>query len=81
MRIDAEVFRLPPEGEGAELADLRAARIPIVITGTLEDPKVRVDLGSMVRERARSEVREQVEERTEELRKRATDRLKDLLNR
>lgn len=80
-RLVAEVYRLPSEGAGAEMTDLKAAEIPITITGTLDDMSVRPDLASLVKERVRKEVTERVEEKKEELKKKLGDRLKDLLNR
>lgn len=80
-RLVAEVYRLPSEGAGAEMTDLKAAEIPITITGTLDDMSVRPDLASLVKERVRKEVTEKVEEKKEELKKKLGDRLRDLLNR
>jgi AsmA protein len=82
-RIDyqlvAELYKLPPEGAGSELADLKAAEIPLSITGTLEDMKVRPDIEALAKARVRQEVNEKVQQKTDELKKKLGDKLKDLL--
>lgn len=80
-RLVAEVYKLPAEGAGAEMAELKAAEIPISITGTLADMKVRPDVQSIVKERVRKEVTEKVQETKDELKKKLEDRLKGLFNR
>jgi AsmA protein len=74
-RVTAEVYEIPPEGAGAEMADLKALEIPMTITGTLAEPKVRPDLDALVKQR----VKEKVEEKKEEVKKRITDKLRDLI--
>ncbi len=51
---------------GKELADLRGVPIPLKISGSLNDPSYRVDLGKALEERAKKEVEKRV---TEELQK------------
>jgi len=80
-RLIAEVYRLPPEGAGAEMEDLRAAEIPITITGTLAEPKVRPDLASIVKARVKEKVDEEVEKKKEEVKKKLGEKLRDLLER
>jgi AsmA protein len=80
-RLVAVVYELPAEGAGSELTELKAAEIPITITGTFESPKVRPDLGALVKARVKKEVDTEIEERKEEVKKKITDRLRDLLDR
>jgi hypothetical protein len=75
----AEVYKLPPEGDSVDLSDLKAAEIPISIRGTLDDLKVRPDVGKLVGARVRQEVTERVQDKKEDLKKKLEDRLKDLL--
>jgi AsmA protein len=75
----AEIYKLPPEGAGAEMAELKAVAIPIDIKGTLDDMKVRPDLEGLLKARVRKEVDEKVQEKKEEIKKKLQDRLKGLL--
>jgi AsmA protein len=79
-RLVTEVYKLP-ENEASELADLKAAEIPVTITGTLADMKVRPDVEGYLKGRVRKEVNEKVEEKKEELRKKIDEKLKGLFNR
>jgi AsmA protein len=77
--VTAEVYRIPAEGAGAEMGDLKALEIPMTITGTLAEPKVRPDLDALVKQRVKEKVKEEVEEKKEEVKKRITDKLRDLI--
>jgi AsmA protein len=77
-RLVAQVYKLPPEGEGAELADLKAAEIPITITGPLADMKIRPDVAGLAKARVKQELEEKKEEVKEELKKKLGDKLKGL---
>jgi AsmA protein len=77
-RLVAQVYRLPPEGAGSELADLKAAEIPITITGPLADMKIRPDVAGLAKARIKKEVEEKKEEVKEELKKKLGDKLKGL---
>lgn len=78
-RLNAEVYKLPPDGAGAEMEDLKAVTIPINVTGTLDDMKVRPDLGGLLKARVHKEVNEKVQEKKDEIKKKLQDRLKGLL--
>ena len=69
-RIVTQVYGVPAGETGSDLRDLRAAEIPVTITGTLDDMKVRPDLGGMLKSRVKEEVK-----------KKLGDKLKDLLRR
>jgi AsmA protein len=77
-RLVAQVYKLPPEGAGSELADLKAAEIPITITGPLADMKIRPDVAGLAKARIKQEVEEKKEEVKEELKKKLGDKLKGL---
>ena len=79
-RLVAEVYKLPAAEEAA-LADLKAAEIPVTITGTLADMKVRPDVEGYLKARFKKKVDEKVEEKKEELKKKLDDKLKGLFNR
>jgi AsmA protein len=77
-RLVAQVYRLPAEGAGSELEDLKAAEIPITITGPLADMKIRPDVAGLAKARIKKEVEEKKEEVKEELKKKLGDKLKGL---
>ena len=76
-RLVTEVYKLP-EGD-ADMADLKAAEIPVIITGTLASLKVRPDVEGYLKSRFKKEVDKKVDEKKEELRKKLGDKLKGLL--
>lgn len=71
-RLHANLYRIPPEGAGAEMQDLKAAEIPIRLSGTLAQMKVRPDFESL----AKAQAKQKVEEKKQEL----TDKLRDKLD-
>jgi len=76
-RLTTEVYKLPANEE-AQLADLKAAEIPVTITGTLADMKVRPDVEGYLKARFKKKVDEKVDEKKEELKKKLNDKLKGL---
>jgi AsmA protein len=79
-RLVTEVYKLPA-GQESELGDLKAAEIPVTITGTLADMKVRPDVEGYLAARFKKKVDEKVDEKKEELKKKLNDKLKGLFNR
>jgi AsmA protein len=63
------------DAAGTGLADLRKAEIPVRVTGTLEDLKIRPDLEAV----AKAQMKGKVEEKKEELSKKLSDKLSDWL--
>jgi AsmA protein len=59
---------------GKELAELRSVTVPVKITGPLDAPRFRADLGATVGDAVKQRAEEKLKER-------ARDRLKDLLRR
>jgi AsmA protein len=70
-----------PAGDEQAMGPLALATIPVNVTGTLLEPKVRPDLAGMVKARAQQELREKREEVEQKLREKVQDRLKDLFRR
>jgi AsmA protein len=77
-RLVTEIYKLP-EGDASMSDDLKAAEIPVTITGTLADMKVRPDVEGYLKSRAKKEVDKKLDEKKEELRKKLGDKLKGLL--
>jgi AsmA protein len=78
-RIVTEVYKLPADAATTGLADLKAAEIPVTITGTLADMKVRPDVEGYLKARFKKEVDQKVDEKKEELKKKLGDKLKGIL--
>jgi AsmA protein len=81
-RLLTEVYRLPPSGEAggaSDLSDLKAAAIPVTITGTPADMKIRPDVEGYLKARLKKEVNKKVDEKKDELKKKLNDKLKGLL--
>jgi AsmA protein len=68
-RLQTNLYRIPEQGAGAEMQDLKAAEIPVRVSGTLADPKVRLDLDAV----AKAEAGQKLDEKKQEL----TDKLKE----
>lgn len=55
------------EGQGGkELQDLKGLSIPVKITGTFAEPKPTVDLGSLLKDKAKQELKSKAEEKIKE---------------
>jgi len=75
LHINTTIYQVPPSGAGAEMADLKtAAAIPVRVTGTFTDYKVRPDFDAAVK----AEVKKQVDEQKEDLKKKVREKLKGL---
>jgi len=77
----ATLYKLPPEGAGSELADLKAADIPFTVRGSLDNLTVRPDLQELAKARVRQEVNKKLEEKKGELQKKLGEKLQDLFGR
>lgn len=85
--VTASVLKAPPDAD-ADIAALTRASIPVHITGTMTDPKIRPDLAGVVKEKVKQEVEEQVEkyrpeieEKQKEVEQKVLDKVQDLLKR
>jgi AsmA protein len=70
-KLQTNLYKVPPESAGAEMQDMKAAEIPVRVSGTLADMKIRPDFDALVK----AETKQKVDEKTKEL----TDKLKDKL--
>jgi AsmA protein len=66
-KLKTQVYRIPPEGAGSEMQDMKAAEIPVRLSGTLTDMKVRPDYEAYAKSQAKQEVEEKKQELTEKL--------------
>lgn len=87
-RLNATVIREAIDETTGERSELAGATLPLRISGSLDSPSVSVDLGGLVRDRARQEALERLgiepeEGKTaeDELKDRATDKARRLLDR
>jgi AsmA protein len=78
--ITATVLKAPPNAD-AGTAQLERARIPVKITGTFADPKIRPDLAGMAKERVKQEVEKRKDEVQEKVKEKVKDKLKGLFGR
>jgi len=75
-RLVASIYKVPPQGAGSELADLKAADVPLQLTGTLDDVKVRPDIEALAKTRLRQEVTKKLG--SPEVQKKLGEKLKGL---
>lgn len=72
-QVTATVLKAPP-GADEGLAELQLASIPVKITGTFDDPRIRPDLEGLARQRLKQELNK----RTDEIKDKVRDRLRGL---
>lgn len=81
-KLVANVLKIPREGaDAAQLQDLVDASIPVKITGTLADPKIRPDLEGYLKGKVKQRVEEERGKVEEKIKDKLGDKLKDLLGR
>jgi AsmA protein len=78
--VKTTVLRTPP-GADEGTAHLARATIPVKITGTFSEPKIRPDLAGMAKERVKQEVEKKKEEVQEKVKEKVQDKLKSLFGR
>jgi AsmA protein len=49
LQLKATILKAPPASAGAELSHLTLAEIPVTVTGTADNPKVRPDLQGLIK--------------------------------
>ena len=69
-KLTTQLTQIPPAGAGDDMRDLKSVQIPVSLSGTLDDMKVRPDLQGILKSRLQDEVK-----------KRLGDKLKGLFNR
>ncbi len=75
-KLNALVLKIPPEDKLAEeTQDLSGLTIPVRITGTLTNPKIRPDLEGLAKEKAK----QVIDQEKQKLEEKARDKLKDKL--
>jgi AsmA protein len=81
-KLVANVLKIPREGaDAAQLEDLVDASIPVKITGTLSDPKIRPDIEGYVKGKVKERVEEERGKVEQKIKDKLGDKLKDLLGR
>ncbi|MES1190610.1 MAG: AsmA family protein [Steroidobacter sp.] len=79
-RLSTTVLKIPPEDQangGSE--DWLGQSIPVTITGSLSDPKIRPDIEGMVKEKAKQRIDEEKQKLQDKLKDKLKDKLHDLL--
>jgi AsmA protein len=74
--LTVTVLKAPPSAD-AGLSELALATIPVKVTGSFEDPKVRPDLAGL----AKARVQKEIDKRKDEIKEKLQDKLKGLFNR
>jgi AsmA protein len=81
-KLIAAVMKIPREGaDAAQVQDLVDAEIPVKITGSLTDPKVRPDLEGYLKNELKQRVDKEKDKVEEKLKDKLNDKLKDLFKR
>jgi AsmA protein len=78
-RLTTTVLKIPAEGADADAQDLVDAQIPVRITGTLSDPKVRPDVQSYLTNQVKKRVEQEKGKVEQKVKDKLGDKLKDLL--
>ena len=73
-RVVAKILKAPPDAKNSDLTKLALADIPVTVTGSMSNPKVRPDLEGI----ARAKLQQKVDEKKDELKKKLGDKLQDL---
>jgi AsmA protein len=69
-------YTLTPTVSGEKYKDLQGVKIPIAVTGSWYDPKIKVDLAGVVKGRAKEEIKKQEEKVKEKAKSKLGDFLK-----
>jgi len=59
-KLTTQLTQIPPAGSGDDMNDLRSVQIPVTLTGTLDDMKVRPDLQGILKSRLQNEVKKRL---------------------
>ena len=61
--VVATILKAPPSAQGSELSQLTLADIPVEISGTTNDPKVRPDLQAIVKSKLKQRLQETIQDK------------------
>lgn len=78
--ITATILKAPPESN-ENIAQLVRVSVPVRVTGTFEDPKIRADLAGMAKARVKQEIEQKKDAVKEKLKDEVQKQLKNLFNR
>lgn len=81
-RLIATVLKVPRAGgDTTQLQDRVDAQIPVTVSGSLSDPKVRPDVAGYLKEEVNKRIEQERDKAEEKVKKKLGDKLKDLLSR
>jgi AsmA protein len=75
LSINAAVQKVPDDKSAEDMNDVVGFVVPVRVTGSLTDPKVRPDLEAM----ARAAVKQKIDEKRQEVEQQLRDKLQDKL--
>ena len=61
--VVATILKAPPSGQGSELSQLNLADIPVEISGTMNDPKVRPDLQDILKSKLKQKLQDTIQDK------------------
>jgi AsmA protein len=80
--LNVAILKVPPEGaDAAQMQELVDAEIPVKVTGSLTDPKVRPDIEGYLKTKVKQRVDEQRDKVEQKLKDKLGDKLKDIFKR
>lgn len=81
-KLVANVLKIPREGaDTSQMQDMVDAAIPVKVTGSLSDPKVRPDIEGFVKGQAKERIEKEKDKLEQKVKDKLGDKLKDLLGR
>jgi AsmA protein len=63
LHLVATVLKAPPNAQGTDLAQLTLAEIPVTVTGTADDPKVRPDLQGLLKSQLQHKAKDLIKDK------------------
>jgi len=77
--LDVSVINVPADGsDGMGLKDLVGLKVPVIVSGTFDAPKVRPDLAALAKARVQQEIDKHKDELRQKLKSELQDKLKGL---
>ena len=78
-RVKAEIVANIQLQGGDPLAKLKGEQIPLLVTGSFDDPKFKLELDKILEAKVKAKIKEKVEEKKQELKQKLQDKLKNKL--